>query len=103
MSGLCDATDCRFNAIEYVGGESPQEPDMREVRKSENTAIAEFEARNPQDAQLSSEGDSQPKESQLYQAELQRKQSLRSIQYFYRGKPVTAGAFAQQSASFPKH
>jgi hypothetical protein len=103
MSGLCDATDCRFNSVEYVGGESPEEPNMREVRKAEQAAIAELAARNPQDAQLSSEVDSQPKESQLYQTELQRKQSLRSIQYFYRGKPVTTGPFAQQSTSFPKH
>jgi hypothetical protein len=87
MSALCDAADCAFGHIEYVGGKSPEEPDVREVRKSENTATAA-------NAELLSDLDS-AKESELYKAELQRKESLRSIRYYYRGKPVTAGPFAQ--------
>jgi hypothetical protein len=95
MSGLCDATDCAFSHMEYVGGKSPEEPDKREVRKSESAAIVES-------AQLLSEDDSQSKESQLYETERQRKESLRSIRYYYRGKPVTAGPFAQQATALAK-
>jgi hypothetical protein len=32
--------------------------------------------------------------TQLYKAELERKQGLRGIQYWYKGKPVASGSFA---------
>jgi hypothetical protein len=104
MSQLCDSAGCTSRFIEYGGGsESPEELDMREVRKSDEAARAEFATENPENSDLLSDLDSQTKESQLFAAERQRKESLRSIRYYYRGKPVSAGPFAEQYTAIAKH
>jgi hypothetical protein len=99
MTQLCESQSCAFATAEYVGGPSPAEPDLREIRQSEKAAIADFAARNPQDAQLLSDLDAQPKEAQLYETERKRKESLRTIRYYYRGQPVTTGSYAQQTTA----
>jgi len=86
ISQLCDSADCTFRFVEYGGnGESQEELDMREIRKSDEAAIAEFMTANPENSELLSNLDSQTKESQLFNLERQRKESLRSIHYYYRG------------------
>jgi len=86
ISQLCDSAGCTFRFVEYGGnGESQEALDMREVRKSDEAAIAEFMTANPENSELLSNLDSQTKESQLFNLERQRKESLRSIHYYYRG------------------
>jgi hypothetical protein len=91
MSQACDSADCSFRSIEYVGGAaSAEEPEMRGVRQREEASLAAFR-------QSAGEvGDAESSEAQLFQAERQRKQSLRSVKYYYRGKPVTQGPFAKR-------
>jgi hypothetical protein len=101
MAGLCNARDCAFARMEYVGGASPSEPDMRATRSADDASTAAFLAANPGDKEATSSADHIPT-TQLYVAELQRKQSLRSIQYYYHGKPVTQGPFAQGNAVVAK-
>jgi hypothetical protein len=40
--------------------------------------------------------------TQLYKAELEPKQGLHSIQYWYKGKPVISGPFAKQTTAIAK-
>ncbi len=101
MSQLCDSESCAFEHPEYVGGASPHEPDMREVRKADDTARANFLAAHAEDTETVSNAD-QVTAAQLYQPEVQRKQGLRSIQYWYKGKQVTSGLFAQQTTAIAK-
>ena len=101
MSRLCDAADCAFNQREYVGDKSPAEPDMRAMRNSETTALAAYAAQDADDLQAA-DTNGQTNEAQLYQAELQRKDSARSVRYYYRGKPVATGPHAQPSTTVAK-
>jgi hypothetical protein len=94
IAQLCDSESCAFPSAEYVGGPSSAEPDMRALRTEENAATAAFLTAHPEDKEVVSSSD-QATETQLYRTELQRKQSLRSIQYWYKGKPVTSGPYAQ--------
>jgi Dockerin type I domain len=89
LSQACDSADCSFRFIEYVGGASPEEPDMREVRRTEQASLAAFRQ------SAAESGEVEFSEAQLFQTERRRKQSLRSIEYYYRGKPVRQGPFAQ--------
>jgi hypothetical protein len=102
MAKLCDSSDCSFAETEYVGGQSPAEPDMRAVRGADATAAATFLAANPEDKEATNSVE-EIAAGQPYQAELQRKQSLRSIQYYYRGKPVTQGPLARAQAVSARH
>lgn len=104
MSQACDSADCSFRSIEYVGGMSPDEPDMREVRQTEDAAFSAFHQRAPEigEVESSETGEVESSETALFQAERQRKQSLRSIRYYYRGKPVTQGPLAQGSVTAAK-
>lgn len=93
MAQLCDSESCAFATMEYVGGPSSAEPDMRALRSEEDAASAAFLTAHPEDKELMSSSD-QATGIQLYRAELQRKQSVRGIHYWYKGKPVTSGPFA---------
>jgi hypothetical protein len=101
MTQLCDSQSCAFATTEYVGGTSPSEPDMHEIRKADNVATTAFMAANPEDKETMSSADDVPG-PQRYQEELQRKQGLRSIQYWYKGKPVTSGPLAKQTTALAK-
>jgi Dockerin type I domain/FG-GAP-like repeat len=101
MSQLCDSGDCAFAHAEYVGGVSPEEPDMRTTRQMDDTARANFLAAHAEDNEVVSNADPVVP-AQLYRTELQRKQSLRDIQYWYKGKPVTSGPLARQTAATAK-
>jgi hypothetical protein len=101
MAQLCDSQACAFARAEYVGGASTAEPDMREVRSEEDAASAAFLTAHPEDKEVASNSD-QPTGTQLYKTELQRKQSLRAIQYWYKGKPVASGQYAKQTGSLAK-
>ena len=72
------------------------EPDMRQLRRTEELSLNAFRQR-PGD-----NGDLQVSEPELFQAERDRKQSLRSTKYYYRGKPVTAGPFAKTHTAIAK-
>jgi hypothetical protein len=100
MSQLCDSQDCAFARAEYVGGVSPHEPDMRAVRSADDTARSAFLAAHREDEEALSSASAPV--SELYQAELQRKQGLRSIRYYYKGKPVTSGSFAYSQVAATK-
>ncbi|MBV9265349.1 MAG: hypothetical protein JO061_04190, partial [Acidobacteriaceae bacterium] len=96
MAQLCDSPDCAFANIEYLGGvSSPLEPDMRAARSADQGATSAFLADSPEDAKLLGSAKEQVSTAQLYQTELQRKRGLRTVRYYYRGKPVTAGPYAQ--------
>jgi hypothetical protein len=94
MAHLCDSRDCAFARTEYVGGASPLEPDMRSVRNGDEAESTAFLAEQPKDTDILS-ASSNAETSALYTAELERKQALRNIHYYYKGKPVTKGPFAQ--------
>lgn len=103
MDQLCDSRDCAFGTAEYVGGgASPLEPDMRAIRSADEAVSAAYLVANPEDADFGSNASAGVTEPQLYQAELQRKQGLRSIRYYYKGKCVTAGPYAQWQAATAK-
>jgi glutamate synthase domain-containing protein 1 len=96
MSQLCDSQLCAFAQAEYAGGPSTLEPDMREVHKTEAlvmTKTAAADGGSPIDLSNSEDRSA----AQTYQAELKRKQSLRNIHYWYKGKPVTTGPLANQA------
>lgn len=101
MALLCDSQACAFARAEYVGGASPAEPDMRVVRSTDDADNAAFLAANPQDREAMRSA-TNIAGAQTYKTELQRKQSLRGIQYMYKGKPVTSGSYAQQSSAIAK-
>ncbi len=101
MMQLCDSPNCAFEKIEYVGGASPLEPDMRTVRAADEAATAAFKATNPDDAKLLDRA-APITTAQLYHSELNRKQALRSVQYYYRGKPVTRGPYAAWQTAMGK-
>ncbi len=101
MVQLCDSQSCAFAKAEYVGGSSPAEPDMRALRSEDDAATTTFFAAHPQDKEAMSNSDD-VSGAQLYGEELQRKQSLRSVQYWYKGKPVTSGPLAQPSTAVAK-
>jgi hypothetical protein len=102
MMQLCDSQFCAFARSEYMGGGvSSSEPDMREIRKADKIAAMEFITAHPEDKEEMSSSDDTAG-SQQYQEELHRKQSLRNVQYWYKGKPVTSGPFARQSTTLAK-
>ena len=93
MARLCDSQDCAFARAEYVGGASIAEPDMQAVRNADDSAAAAFLNTHPEDREALSSAD-HVTGAQLYKSELERKQRLRSIRYWYKGKPVLSGSFA---------
>jgi hypothetical protein len=101
MAQLCDSQACAFQSVEYVGGASPEEPDMRAIRQADDADSAVFLAAHPEDREAISSAD-HVATTQLYKAELERKQGLHSIQYWYKGKPVTSGPFAKQTTAIAK-
>lgn len=103
MAQLCNSPDCAFAQAEYMGGSpSALEPDMRTVHAAEGAARAAYVAANPDDVNLLANAQVQFTEPQLYQVELNRKQALRSVQYYYRGKPVTRGLYAAWQTAMGK-
>jgi hypothetical protein len=102
MAQLCESRDCGFAQTEYVGGgPSPAEPDMRSIRRADDAETATFFAAHPEDKEAVNNAD-RATTTGLYNVELQRKQSLRNIHYWYKGKPVTAGPYAQPPTAIAK-
>ncbi len=102
MAQVCDSQDCAFAKAEYVGGASPFEPDMRMIRDADNAAIASYKASNPDDVRAADSALPQVASPVLYKTERERKQGLRSIRYYYKGKPVATGPFAQSQVAIAR-
>ncbi len=95
MANLCDWQGCAFATSEYVGGaRSPLEPDMRTLRQSDLTARTAWFAANPEGGKALYSASPVSNGLVAYGEELQRKHALHSIQYYYKGNPVTTGPMA---------
>ena len=68
---------------------------MLAVRQADDAAEQARLVAYPEKARLASSAEADITGPELHQTELKRKQGLRSIQYWYKGKPVAAGPFAQ--------
>lgn len=95
MSNLCDSQSCAFAAAEYVGGEaSPLEPAMQTLRAADLAARTAWFAAHPEASKTLYSAPLVSNGLVAYQQELERKTALHSIQYYYKGNPVTTGSLA---------